>query len=50
MTGAMIWEYVKGDIGASPNGCIVFGDTILDKNNSRAIELVRRQYSGNALG
>ena len=50
MTGAIIWEHVKGDIVTSPNGCIVFDDTILDKNHSHAIEMVRRQYSGNAHG
>jgi Transposase DDE domain len=50
MTGSMIWEHVKGDVIASPQGCIVFDDSILDKNHSHRIELVRRQYSGNAHG
>ena len=46
----MIWEHVKGDIVASSRGCIIFDDSILDKNHSHAIEMVRRQYSGNAHG
>lgn len=46
----MIWEHVKGDIVFSPHGCIVFDDSVLDKNHSHDIELVRRQYSGNAHG
>lgn len=31
-------------------GYVVFDDSILDKNHSQSIELVRRQYSGNAHG
>ena len=50
MTGRIIWEHVKGSIIMSSRGCIVFDDSILDKNHSHRIELVRRQYSGNAHG
>jgi Transposase DDE domain len=50
LTGQIIWEHVKGDIVASPRGCLVFDDSILDKNHSHHIELVRLQYSGNAHG
>lgn len=50
MTAALIWEHVKGDIVQSPHGCIIFDDSVLDKNHSRSIEMVRRQYSGNAHG
>jgi hypothetical protein len=50
LTASMIWEHVKGDIVFSPRGCIVFDDSVLDKNHSQDIELVRRQYSGNAHG
>jgi len=50
LTGNIIWEHVKGDIVSSPNGCLVFDDSVLDKNHSHSIELVRRQYSGNAHG
>ena len=47
---SMIWEKVKERIIFSPNGYILFDDTVLDKNYSYKIELVRRQYSGNAHG
>lgn len=30
----------------SPNGYVIFDDTAVDKNHSRNIELVRKQYSG----
>ena len=50
MTSHLIWEHVQGDIVASPHGCIIFDDSVLDKNHSHNIELVRRQYSGNAHG
>lgn len=50
MTARMIWEHVEGSIIQSPNGCIVFDDSILDKNHSHSIEMVHRQYSGNAHG
>ena len=33
---------------SDPRGYILFDDTVLDKNCSFAIELVRHQYSGNA--
>jgi hypothetical protein len=42
-----LWKQIKDDIVYSPNGCIVFDDTVLDKRYSQKIELVRRQYSGN---
>lgn len=50
MTAGMIWEHVKGDIVFSPRGCIVFDDSVLDKNHSHSIDMVRLQYSGNAHG
>jgi hypothetical protein len=50
MTSSLIWEHVQGDVVESPRGCIVFDDSILDKNHSHHIDLVRRQYSGNAHG
>ena len=46
----MVWEHVKGSIIQSSRGCIIFDDSILDKNHSHKIELVQRQYSGNAHG
>jgi hypothetical protein len=48
LTGRVIWEHVQGDIVLSPRGCLIFDDSILDKDHSHNIELVRLQYSGNA--
>lgn len=42
-----LWRQVKGDLALSPNGCLIFDDSVLDKNHSREIEGVYRQYSGN---
>jgi hypothetical protein len=42
ITPRLVWESAEGDV--------VFDDTVLDKQHSFAIELVRRQYSGNAHG
>ena len=40
-------HYVHHDLILSENGYILFDDTVLDKNHSFAIEVVRRQWSGN---
>lgn len=48
LTARMIWESVRGQVVMSKLGYVVFDDSILDKNYSHQIELVRRQYSGNA--
>lgn len=48
ITPRLVWANVAGDVVATPTGYIIFDDTVLDKNASFAIELVRRQYSGNA--
>ena len=48
ITPRLIWENVRGQIVPTPRGYILFDDTVLDKNYSFAIELVRAQYSGNA--
>lgn len=50
VTGSTLWDSVKNDLVLSQNGYIVFDDTVIDKNFSHKIELVRRQYSGNAHG
>lgn len=50
LTSRLIFENVLPQIAFSPNGYLVFDDSILDKNFSSQIELVRRQYSGNAHG
>jgi hypothetical protein len=46
----LVWENVQEDVVQTPYGFIVFDDTVLDKRYSRKIELVRKQYSGNAHG
>ena len=46
----LTWENVKRQVVQTPNGFLVFDDTVADKNFSHNIELVRRQYSGNAHG
>jgi SRSO17 transposase len=43
-----IWQSVKKVLKQSLNGYIIFDDTVLNKEHSHKIELVRRQYSGNA--
>jgi hypothetical protein len=48
LTPSMVWEQTRGRIITSPNGYLIFDDTVADKNYSTAIELVRRQWSGNA--
>jgi len=50
ITARIVWENVKGQLVTSPNGYLAFDDTVLDKNSSFKIELVRRQYSGNVHG
>jgi hypothetical protein len=48
ITPRLVWDNVCGQVVPTPHGYVVFDDTVLDKNYSSAIELVRRQYSGNA--
>lgn len=50
ITPRLVWQNVAGQVMATPQGYVVFDDTVLDKQHSFAIELVRRQYSGNAHG
>jgi len=50
MTPRLVWDNVRGQITSNEDGCVVFDDTIIDKDFSHKIELVRRQYSGNAHG
>ena len=47
VTGSDVWHNVKNTLVFSPNSYVLFDDTVVDKNFSRHIELVRRQYSGN---
>jgi len=46
----LTWENVKAEVVQTPKGYLIFDDTVADKNFSHQIELVRRQYSGNAHG
>jgi hypothetical protein len=50
LTGRLVWENAREGIVLSEHGYIVFDDTVADKDSSYRIELVRRQYSGNAHG
>jgi hypothetical protein len=50
ITARMVWENVREQVAPSAQGYLLFDDTVLDHNHSFAIELVRRQYSGNAHG
>lgn len=42
-----LWQSVQETIVFSPNGYIVFDDTVLDKRHSFKIACVKRQWSGN---
>jgi hypothetical protein len=42
VTPRLIWENVRGQVLLTPHGYVLFDDTVLDKNSSFAIELVRR--------
>jgi hypothetical protein len=46
----LVWENVQSQVVQTPTGCLVFDDTVVDKDFSHKIALVRRQYSGNAHG
>ena len=47
LTPRLVWENVVQDVVTTSGGYVIFDDTVLDKNHSFVIELVRRQYSGN---
>ena len=49
-TPRQLWQQVRSQVVLSERGYVLFDDTVLDKRHSRRIELVRRQYSGNAHG
>lgn len=50
ITPRLVWEKVQGQVEPSKEGFVIFDDTVLDKNRSREIGAVRRQWSGNAGG
>ncbi len=47
LTPRELRQMVRRELVLSENGYILFDDTVLDKRHSSAIELVRRQWSGN---
>ena len=49
-TPRQLWQQVRPQVALSARGYVLFDDTVLDKYYRRRIELVRRQYSGNAHG
>jgi hypothetical protein len=46
----LVWENVRTQVVPSVYGFLVFDDSVIDKSYAHRIELVRRQYSGNAHG
>ena len=50
LTPRLIWEHAQETLVMSAVGCIIFDDTVADKDYSFEIEGVRKQYSGNAHG
>jgi hypothetical protein len=50
LTPRLVGDNVRSQVVETTRGYVVFDDTVLDKNYSHSIELVRRQYSGNAHG
>ncbi len=48
LTPRELRQIVRQELVLSENGYILFDDMVLDKSHSFAIELVRRQWSGNA--
>lgn len=47
LTPQELRQRVRSELIVSENGYILFDDTVLDKSHSSAIEVVRRQWSGN---
>jgi hypothetical protein len=50
ITPHLVWENVKGQVEQTADGYLVFDDTVVDKNFSFKMDLVRRQWSGDAHG
>ena len=48
LTPAILKEKISDVIEYSPNGRILFDDSVIDKSHSKKIECATRQYSGNA--
>lgn len=47
LTPSLLWEHIKPDVIPSPNGYLIFDDEVINKEDSKSIELTRWQYSGN---
>jgi Transposase DDE domain len=47
LTPRLLWDNLKAIIQTSDDAYLLFDDTVLDKQYSSAMELTRRQYSGN---
>ncbi len=47
LTPALVWEHVKNDRDQGEEGYLIFDDVVLDKRDSRSIEITKWQYSGN---
>jgi hypothetical protein len=50
LTPKLVWEHAQETLVMSKEGCIIFDDTVADKDYSYEIAGVRKQYSGNAHG
>lgn len=48
ITPRLVWDNVRGQVVPTARAYLIFDDSVLDKDYSRQIELVRRQWSGNA--
>jgi len=48
ITPHLVWENVRSQVEPTPDGYLIFDDTVADKNHSRQMAVVRRQWSGNA--
>ena len=43
-----VWEHVKPDLEQTPDGCLIFDDTVVDKRYAKEmVSLAKQQYSGN---
>ena len=48
LTPREVWDNVREQVVQTPSSYLVFDDTVLDKRHAHQIELLRRQWSGNA--
>ena len=45
-----VWEHIKPHLEQTPDGCLIFDDTVIDKRYAKEMGLAKHQYSGNARG